>query len=193
MLPSETFRLLLFVGIIAAIYLVAARKVVKIFLRRRGYLKSPQSRRQLWYRRIAFTLAAIGIVCFAYGYFVEPYWPEVTRVQIATAKLPSLARPIRIAHISDLHSDPTPRLESRLPDLIAAEKPDIIVFTGDAINSPEGLPVFKECLRLIAAIAPTFVVRGNWDTSFHRRLDLFSDTGAEELRSSARFVDSFCK
>ncbi|HEY7545824.1 MAG TPA: metallophosphoesterase, partial [Blastocatellia bacterium] len=188
MLPSETFRVLLFVGIIATIYIVAAREVVKIFLRRRGHLKSPESQRQSWYRRIAFTLAAAGILCFAYAYFIEPYWPEVTRSHITTAKLPSLARPIRIAHISDLHSDPKVRLESRLPDIIAAEKPDIIVFTGDAINSVDALPVFKECLRRIAAIAPTFAVRGNWDTSFHRRLDLFSDTGAQELRSSAKQI-----
>jgi len=43
---------------------------------------------------------------------------------------------------SDLHSDPKARLEPRLPTALAAEDPDVIVFTGDSINSPEGLPVF---------------------------------------------------
>jgi hypothetical protein len=188
MLLSELFRVALFVGLVAAVYIIAAREIVKIFLRRRGRLLPP-TRRQSWQRHAVFTLATSGLLCFAYGYFIEPYWPEITRVRITSAKLSSLARPIRIAHISDLHSDPKPRLESKLPELIAAEKPDIILFTGDAINSPEALPVFKECLRLIAAIAPTFVVRGNWDASFHRRSDLVSDTGAEELRSAAKRIE----
>ena len=39
-----------------------------------------------------------------------------------------------------------------------AEKPDLIFFTGDSLNEPEGLPVFKECLEKIAAIAPTFAI-----------------------------------
>ncbi len=39
-------------------------------------------------------------------------------------------------HISDLHYDPRPRLEERLPDIIAAERPDLIVFKGDSVNSP---------------------------------------------------------
>jgi predicted MPP superfamily phosphohydrolase len=112
---------------------------------------------------IILGLAALGTLCIAYGFLIEPYWLEVTHVRIESPRIPKLSRPIRIVHISDIHSEPRPRLEGRLPAVIAAEKPDRIVFTGDALNSPAGLPVFRECLTRIARVAPTFAVRGNWD------------------------------
>ena len=73
--------------------------------------------------------------------------------------------------------------------MIAAENPDLVVFTGDSLNSPDGLPVFKDCLTKIARIAPTFAVRGNWDAWYWSDLDLFGGTGAYELRSEAVKID----
>jgi predicted MPP superfamily phosphohydrolase len=128
------------------------------------------------------------VLCIAYGYFVEPYWPAVTHVQITSGNLPPGSSPIRIAHISDLHSDARPRLEERLPDIISAEKPDLIVFTGDAVNSPDALPVMQRCMTRLAAIAPTFAVKGNWDAWYWGRLNLFDGTGVEELNGTAREV-----
>ncbi|MDQ5837743.1 MAG: metallophosphoesterase [Acidobacteriota bacterium] len=95
----------------------------------------------------------------------------------------------RVVHISDLHCDPEPRLEERLPDLVAAERPDLIVFTGDSLNSPGGLPVLRKLLPRLASIAPTYAVRGNWDTAFWRREQLFEGTGVVELKKGAARVD----
>ncbi|MFL6207408.1 MAG: metallophosphoesterase [Pyrinomonadaceae bacterium] len=184
----ETLVLWLFLLTVFGIYALAALTVVHLILRRAGRLSQP-SRRWLWLQRIVFTLAGLGLLCFAYGYFVEPYWPEVAHVRIESAKLPQGTRPIRLVHISDLHSDPQPRLETRLPDIIAAEHPDLIVFTGDAINSPEGLPVFKQCLTRLAQIAPTYAVQGNWDAWNWLDLDRFAGTGARELKSEAVKLD----
>jgi predicted MPP superfamily phosphohydrolase len=147
------------------------------------------SRVESWTYWIVLGVATVGIVCMAYGYFVEPYWPEITHVQLETTKLSKGSRSIRIVHISDLHSDPTPRLEESLPDLIVAEKPDLIVFTGDAINSSAALPLFKKCLKRLAGLAPTFVVKGNWDMAFWTRMDLFGDTGARELDGEAARIE----
>lgn len=55
------------------------------------------------------------------------------------------------------------------------------MFTGDAINSPAGLPIFRELMEKLAKIAPTFVVAGNWDTSFFKSSDRFTGTGVIEL------------
>jgi uncharacterized protein len=180
----EDFVLLLFLATVAAVYLLAALALARIILRRFGRLAAP-SGQQLWLQRIVLALAAMGVACMAYGYFIEPYWLSVTRVRIASAKLPRGTRPIRLVHISDLHSDPTVRLEERLPDAIAAERPDLIVFTGDSLNSPDGLPVFRTCLTRLAQIAPTFVVKGNWDAWFWRNQKLFEETGARELKNEA--------
>jgi hypothetical protein len=129
------------------------------------------------------------LLCIAYGYFIEPYRLTVSHVKITSPKIPKGFGALKVVHISDIHSDPRPRLEDRLPQAIADEHPDIIVFTGDSINSPEGLPVFKNCLSKIAAIAPTFVVKGNWDSWSSRNLSLFDGTGAHELNGKSAMTE----
>lgn len=180
----EDFVLLLFLATVAAVYLLAALAVARIILHRFGRLAAP-SGLQLRMQRIVLALAVAGIACMAYGYFIEPYWLSVTRVRIVSAKLPQGTRPIRLVHISDLHSDPQPRLEEELPDAIAAERPDLIVFTGDSLNSPAGLPVLRNCLTRLAQVAPTFVVKGNWDAWFWQGQNLFAGTGVRELKNEA--------
>ena len=180
----ESFVLYLFLSTVAAVYLLAALALIRLVLRRMGYLAAP-ARWQVWLQRIVLALACVGLLCFAYGYFIEPYRLEVTHVRIESAKLLKGTRPIRLVQISDLHSDPKVRLEERLPEVVAAEQPDLIVFTGDAINSPAGLPIFKRCLTRLAQIAPTFAVQGNWDVWNWTDLDRFAGTGARELKGEA--------
>jgi hypothetical protein len=126
----------------------------------------------------------------AYGYFVEPYWPEVTHIRITSSRMLPGARPIRVVLLSDLHSDPKPRLEDRLPELVAAQRPDLVVYTGDSINSVGALPVFRRCMTRIAAATPTFAVRGNWDAWYWSDVDLFAGTGVRELDGHAGRVDA---
>ncbi len=186
---EESPIVLLFVCAVAVVFLLAACAIVRLILRRAGWMEKP-SRVTRWAERIFLALAGIGVLCFAYGYFVEPYWPEVTRVRVESAKLAGATRPLRVVHISDLHCDPEPRLEERLPDIIAAERPDLIVFTGDSLNSPAGLPVLRKLLTRLVAIAPTFAVRGNWDTSLWRRDELFGGTGVRELKKEAVKIEA---
>lgn len=183
MSPSERARLAVFIFLVLGVYITAVWLGSRWWLERAGRV-ARSGRGERWMRRAALSLAGLGLLCFAHGYWIEPYWLEVTRVRLATPKLVPGTRPIRLVHISDLHSDPAPRLEERLPDVIAAEKPDLIVFTGDSVNSRKGLPVFKRCLGRIARIAPTFVVKGNWDTPWVD-LDLFGGTGVRELDGKA--------
>lgn len=185
---GESTAVLLFVCAVAAVYLFAACALFRVVLRRVGRAEKSSRAMQLA-ERATLALAFAGLLCFAYGYFVEPYWPEVTHVRVESAKLAGAERPIRIVHISDLHCDPRVRLEERLPDIIAAERPDVIVFTGDSLNSPAGLPVLRKLLPRLASIAPTFAVRGNWDTSYWNREDLFGGTGVRELKKEAVEVD----
>jgi len=141
-----------------------------------------------WTRRGVLSLAGIGIASVAWGYFREPYRLEVTRNRIVTPKLHGVTRPVRIVQISDMHCDPVVRNELKLPGLIASLKPDIIVYTGDSINSPDGLTNFRRCLTKLAKIAPTYVSRGNWDYYFGD-LDYFGETGAIELNGANQRVD----
>jgi len=189
MLPEERLRL----GLAAALLLLIHGSAVVFLLRsavgavrrRRGSPLAPLGSRLRRLRVVAYALAGLCVLCGLYARLVEPYWPEVTHVRVDSGKLPAGSRPLRIALISDVHSDPTARLEPRLPDIIAGETPDVILFTGDAINSPGGLGNFRTLMTRLAAIAPTFAVRGNWDVWYWSGLDLFGGTGVTELSGEA--------
>jgi predicted MPP superfamily phosphohydrolase len=189
MSPAESFRVMLFIGAVGVVYTLAGSIAVQWVFRKRLQPAPSATRAWRWFQRVILGLAGFGLLCIGYGFWIEPYWPEVTRTRIVSPRLPPGTRPIRIVHLSDLHCDPRPRLEERLPDLVAAEKPDLIVFSGDCINAPDGLPVLKPCLTRLAKIAPLFVVRGNWDAWFWNDLDLFGGTGARELEGTAEKVD----
>lgn len=186
MSSSEAFRVYLFIAAVGAVYGFAALIGLRWAIRRRRKTPAPLSPAERWIQRGTLGLAGFGVLCLAYGRWVEPYWVQVTHTRVAS---PRLKNPIRIVHLSDLHCDPDPRLEERLPELIAAEKPDLIVFSGDAVNSRPGLPVLKTLLTRLSAIAPTFAVRGNWDAWYWKDLDLFGGTGVRELNGTAEKVD----
>ena len=188
MRTGEDFRVLLFLGAVAIVYLLAFAILVRLLLQKFKLIEASDSRAVKWLSVAILAVAVAGLLCFAYGYFVEPYWLSVSRVQIKTSKLPKGSRPIRIVHISDLHSDAAPVLEDRLPAAIAAERPDIIVFTGDSINNVDGFERFRNCLTEIAKVAPTYAVKGNWDAWYWTNLELFAGTGAQELNGGSTQV-----
>ena len=188
MLAEERIAVIVFLSVIAAIYVFAAGALIRIFLGRLRNASPRHSKFDIWFRRIVFGLAITGVLCVAYGYFIEPYRLTIRKIELRTGKLPANSQPVRIVHISDLHSDPTSRLEEKLPDAITAQNPDIIVFTGDTINSPAGLPVFRDCLSRISKIAPTFVVKGNWDVWYWSNQDLFGDLNVEELNATTEKI-----
>ena len=189
MTPAERYGLIVVFGLIVAVYIFAFGGVVRLLLEKFGFIKSQPKTLQIWFRRIAFSLALLGLGCFAHAYFIEPYWLSVRNIEIKSAKLPQGSKSIRVVHISDIHSDAKPRLEEKLPAAIAEQKPDLIVFSGDALNSPEGLPVFRKCLTEISRIAPTYVIRGNWDVWYWSKQDLFGETGAKELNAAAERIE----
>ncbi len=189
MTSQEKLGVLVFLGLIACTYATAAVIVARWAWRKIRHRPAPERRR--WRRavRVGIVAAAVlGILCAAYGRWIEPCWLEVTRVELA-GRLPAGADPVRIVHISDLHSEAEPRLEERLPDVIADLDPDVIVFTGDALNTLDGAGTFRRCMTRLARIAPTFAIRGNWD-NYHRVFPkLYDDTGVTPLEGRGELLE----
>jgi len=140
---------------------------------------------RLWLVRFSHGVTIVGLLCLGYGRWVEPFWPVVERVEITSSKLHGS---LRVVLLSDLHSDPEVRLEARLPALVAELRPDLILFTGDAINSYDGLDNFKRCMRELAALAPTFAVVGNWEAWWFADADLYGGTGVTLLKGASQRV-----
>lgn len=177
----------MFVAVVFSVYLAAA-----IFALARWRGRKPQ-RFWRWLEAGIYVAAAVGILCIAYAYAIEPYWPQVTHVSLNTTKLRA---PLRIVHISDLHSDGKVRLENRLPELIRAQHPDLIVYTGDTVMNRQAVPLAKEVLTQLASIAPTYVVAGNWDVEMARKWHqnishptFFDGTGVHNLTGQAETVE----
>jgi len=89
----------------------------------------------------AVTLAALPLLqvllwgLLAYGTRVEPFRLQVTRLALPSAKFANPGTPLRIVQLSDLHVERLTRRERALPDLVAALAPDLIVLTGDFLNT----------------------------------------------------------
>ena len=111
-----------------------------------------------------FVLAGVfgaGILCVAYGVFVERTWFRVGRYRLDI--LPGGASgPISVLHLSDLHFIRRERRKARF--LAGLAQPDVAVVTGDLLGEPEAVETVVSALRPI---------RGR----------LFSDDGSRDCRA----------
>lgn len=178
MATSEKMAALIFVACVVGVCLLEMLSVsVSIFTFNK--LKGKKSRRILGSKcaLLVHLLAITGIFCFLYGYFIEPYWIEVKVVTIRTEKLTEAS--FRLVQISDLHCDKKMRNEQRLVELINNMEPDIIVFTGDALNTLEALPRFKNTMKNLKANLAKLAVCGDFDPGHD--LNLFGSTDFDLL------------
>lgn len=178
MLINELIAVIVFLLAVAAVYILEFGFIaVFIFNKLRK-----RNKRNILLAKPAVLIhivAAIGVICFLYGYFIEPYWIEVKTLPIRTDKLKQTS--FRIVHISDLHCDKKVRNESVMVTMVNDLEPDVIVFTGDAINVLSALPLFKETMENLKASLGKFAVYGNFETWHWGELDYYSDTGFELL------------
>ncbi|UCG46711.1 MAG: metallophosphoesterase [Phycisphaerales bacterium] len=170
---AETTRVLIFFAFLAAVCLAEVSLVVAFTLDRLNKKKTniligPPA-------ILVHALTAAIIACVLWGYFVEPYRLEVNIIPVRTDKLTGVT--FRIVQISDLHCDRKIRNEKRLVEVINALEADIIVFTGDALNSIRAEPTFKKTLTDLKASVAKLAVRGNCDLGHWAHLDLFFGTG----------------
>lgn len=71
-------------------------------------------------------------------------------------------RPIRIVQVSDLHIRGFGDFEQRVLDAVAALEPDLVVHTGDMLESPRGFAALREFLDRCPGV-PSFAIPGNWE------------------------------
>lgn len=122
-------------------------------------------------------LLVAGILCAAFLYGSAAGWRRlvVRHAEIAFPTLPAAFDGYRIVHLSDLHAGSygtdsrfIERLVGRVNDLDA----DIILFTGDAVNTAAGeLEPFMEPLARLRARDGVCSVLGNHDYCTYRRYE----------------------
>jgi predicted MPP superfamily phosphohydrolase len=107
---------------------------------------------------IVAVLAALAAV--ADGLFIEPFSIEVTQSTIQAR----VAAPLKIAHLSDLHTTGLGQRERKLVSLLDEEKPDVIIITGDSLGRGDRYDHILALLTKLHAPLGVWLVRGNWET-----------------------------
>ncbi len=105
--------------------------------------------------QLGLALAAIPFAGVLYGITKGRRNFNVARVTVKSAKLPAAFDGLRVVQISDMHLGSFPTgsdIVQRGVDLINAEQPDLILFTGDMVNdySEEAEPWLEKLSALTA-------------------------------------------
>jgi predicted MPP superfamily phosphohydrolase len=109
------------------------------------------------------SLVAFLLLFLLYGWsgHVEPDWLDVTHHVVPL----KLARPIKLAHLSDLHTTGLDLRERRLIAALDAEQPDVIVITGDTLSQSGTYDECRPVLEKLKAPLGVFMVPGNWEVA----------------------------
>ncbi|HPZ23169.1 MAG TPA: metallophosphoesterase [Bacillota bacterium] len=101
--------------------------------------------------------------------------------------MPGEFRDYRIAQVSDLHNKEFGRGNGRLLDKLRDLRPDIIVVTGDLIDSSNtNMDVAVSCVEQMADIAPVCFVSGNHERNFGQ----YATLKGELLAAGAQVLDN---
>jgi hypothetical protein len=119
---------------------------------------SPARRRR---QRGIAVVAFLGLLASASidALWVEPYWIQVTRHEVQAP----VKAPLKIAHLTDLHTNGLDGREKRLLALLEEEKPDVVIITGDTVGSAVTYDRVREVLVRLQAPLGVWLVRGNWE------------------------------
>lgn len=131
---------------------------------------------------IAVGLTAWGFLSCMYGMMFGRFNISAKRVDVENKSLPRNFDGYKILQISDLHLSSfygDEKIVSEWVDMMNAEKPDIICFTGDMVSvfADEMLP-FMDALKRLKAKEGKFAILGNHDYG-----DYHSWKSAEEKES----------
>ena len=98
---------------------------------------------------------------------------EVNEYEITSSRIPSGFTGFRIAQVSDLHNAQFGQNNSKLMKLLSSTDPDMIVITGDLIDSHDtDLEIALDFARQAMIIAPVYYVSGNHEARVREYEDL---------------------
>ena len=98
---------------------------------------------------------------------------EVNEYEIVSDRIPEAFSGFRIAQISDLHNAEFGEGNEKLIELLSQTDPDMIVITGDLIDSRHtDIEIALEFARQAIKLAPVYYVSGNHEARVHEYEDL---------------------
>ncbi|MFK7806191.1 MAG: metallophosphoesterase [Saprospiraceae bacterium] len=122
-------------------------------------------------RRRFLTTAAAGVAAapfftMLYGITKGKYNFKINKVPLSFADLPKAFNGFKVLQISDMHAGSldSPSAIERMVDMINGQSPDLVLFTGDLVNSDKDeVDPFIDIMKKIEAPFGKFSVLGNHD------------------------------
>ncbi len=111
----------------------------------------------MWKKTVIFFIV---LAVFSVGIYFHTNTLEITHHKI---KIGNNSKKLKIAHISDLHTNGLGKLESKLVEALKIERPDIIVITGDLATPSGTLKGYREIVQKLKAPKGVYFVQGNWE------------------------------
>ncbi|MGH3664841.1 MAG: metallophosphoesterase [Egibacteraceae bacterium] len=90
------------------------------------------------WRRAALAVGVVGGACLAWAGLVERRWYALRHATVPVLR-PGAMRPLRILHLSDLHQRAGHDHRLTFVRACAATAPDLVVVTGDLLESDSGI------------------------------------------------------
>lgn len=113
-------------------------------------------------RRYWFGIVIVVIFIVLVFLFIQNKWIVVSQYSVVNEKIPEDFDGFRVVQVSDFHNAKFGKNNMILVEKIMKLKPDIIVITGDLIDSNDtDIPVAIELSKQLVQIAPTYYVTGN--------------------------------
>ena len=119
---------------------------------------------------------------------------QCNEISIRSERLPASFEGYRIAQISDLHNAEFGSDNEKLIQMLKDAHPDMIVVTGDLIDSSHtDLEIAISFARKAVQIAPTYYVTGNheaWVDQQYETLERqLEQVGVEVMRNEALYIE----
>lgn len=151
-------------------------KKVKSFLKKLTHTKGTRT-----FIKILAGVAVIGFVCDMRLKTVQ-YTIESDKVE----------NPVRIALITDLHSDRYGKGQKNLIKAVDKQKPDVVLLGGDIFDDKKPYDNAKEALKQLAEKYPCYYVTGNheyWSRDVGNIVDIVESYGIRVLSGECDTVE----
>jgi predicted MPP superfamily phosphohydrolase len=156
--------------------------------------RSPSSRLLRWGPGLFLAANLLFSAIQVQAYVIEPFWLETTQYDLSFVDLDADAPPLRIVHLSDLHIERTTGREIKAVARINALQPDLVVITGDLINTsyrndPTAREHFQWFVSQLDAPYGVYVTRGTVEPSQDRMARLVQGTELHWLENEHVILD----
>jgi uncharacterized protein len=126
----------------------------------------PIASRRQWLAGVTGALGGLGAAATSTSvagraFLVEPDLVSVTRHLVRAAAAAPAPRTLRVVQLSDLHLAGIGAHEERIAAAVAAQRPDLVVFTGDSVDAAGGLDLLAEFLGMLDVRTRKLSVVGN--------------------------------